>query len=103
MISPWLMYLYSICVGLNLVACILLFITFITLWISAESGGENLNRWHRNVCIVIFIISILIIILVPGKTEMLAIIASTIITPDNFPTDINTYLQELVKACGEVK
>lgn len=102
MISPWLIYLYSICGGLNILATVLLVITFICLWFSAEDDVDSLNKWHRNVCITIFIISALIIILTPNKSEMLAIIASMTITPDNFPTDMHTYIQELMKECGKL-
>lgn len=101
MISPWLIYLYSICGGLNILAIVLLGITFFCLWLSAEDDVDSLNKWHRNVCITIFIISALIIVLTPNKSEMLAIIASMTITPDNFPTDMNTYIKELLEACGK--
>lgn len=101
MISPWLIYLYSICGGLNILAMLLFVVTFMCLWDSFDDC-KSLSKNRLITCIIICIICALVVIFVPSKSEMIAIIASMTITPDNFPTDMHIYIQDLMKECGKL-
>ena len=97
MINPWLIYLMSCADGLLIISSILLMCS--SIWVVAVLDIDGkLSKYG----IILLVICILIILLVPSERTMLAIIAASSITPDNLPTDMYTYLQNLYETCGHV-
>lgn len=98
MISPWLIYLMSCANGLLLVAVLILIISFAYFILAID--GEDSKLIRR--CFIVFVISIVVIILIPSEKACLAIIASQTIAPDNLPTDMYNYVKDLYETCGRV-
>jgi hypothetical protein len=84
--------------GLLLVTVLISAISFAYLILAIdEEKSELIKR-----CLIVFVISIGIIILIPSEKTCLAIIASQTITPDNLPTDMYSYIKDLYETCGRV-
>ena len=98
MINPWLIYLMSCANGLLLVAVLISVVSFAYLILAID--GEESKLIKR--CLIVFIISIVVIILIPSEKTCLAIIASQTIAPDNLPTDMYNYVKDLYETCGRV-
>ena len=103
LISPWMIYLLSITSALNMVAFVGLIITCFMTWTFLSENTRDLSTKGWIFTGIIAFTSLLILIFVPNKHEMIAIIASSTITPDNFPTDMQEYIDSLLKACGVIK
>jgi len=88
MINPWLIYLMSCADKILLVAYIIAFVSFVYLIVKRSA--------------LVFIISVVVIIIIPSEQTCLAIIASQTITPDNLPTDMYSYIKDLYETCGRV-
>lgn len=97
MINPWLIYLMSCSNGILLIATIALAVSIIYILCALDTDGR-ITKYG----VILLIISILILLLAPSERTMLAIIAANSITPDNLPTDMYTYLVNLVETCGKV-
>lgn len=98
MINPWMIYLMSCSNGILLVACIAVFVSFVCL---IASFNEDMPQLIKR-SVLVFIISVVIIIIIPSEQTCLAIIVSQTITPDNLPTDMYNYVKDLYETCGRV-
>lgn len=98
MISPWLIYLMSCANGLLLVAVLVSVVSFAYLILAIDGKEPELIKR----CLIVFVISIGIIIIIPNEKTCLAIIASQTIAPDNLPTDMYNYVKDLYETCGRV-
>lgn len=98
MINPWLIYLMSCVDGILFVACIVAFVSFVCLIMSSNEDMPQLVKRSA----LVFIISVVVIIIIPSEQTCLAIIASQTITPDNLPTDMYNYIKDLYETCGRV-
>lgn len=103
LISPWLMYVLAITSALNTVAAFCLGFTGIVSYLFLQENSEKLSKRGWIITGIVAFISLLILIFVPNKQEMIAIIAANMITPDNFPMDMQEYITNLVKICGAVR
>lgn len=102
LISPWLMYALAITSAVNTLAWTCLFFTGVMSYLFLQESCRLSRRGWIITGIVAFI-SFLILIFVPNKQEMIAIIAANTITSDNFPMDMQEYITKLVKVCGAVR
>ena len=103
LISPWFMYLLAITNAINILASACLFFTGVMSYLFLQKDGCGLSRCGWIITGIVVFISLLILIFVPNKQEMIAIIAVNTITPDNFSMDMQEYITNLVKICGAVR
>lgn len=103
LISPWFMYLLAITSALNTAAVACLLLAGMISYAFLQENSEKLSKRGWIITGIVVSISLLILIFVPNKQEMIAIIAANTITPDNFPMDMQEYITNLVKICGAMR
>ena len=100
-ISPWVVYLFSVLTKLNTVAFIVaMFSVVIIFW--AWIFGEKTKINIKNVVIVL-ITSIVLTIIIPDRLTMLSMLTLSFITPDNIGLAEDHIIDLITKIMDAVK
>ena len=100
-ISPWVVYLFSVLTKLNTVAFIVaMFSVVIIFW--AWIFGEKTKINIKNV-IIVLITSTVLTIIIPDKQIMLSMLTLSFITPDNIGLAEDHIIELVTKIMDAVK
>lgn len=104
-ISPWVIYLFSVLTKLNIVASAVVifscaFMVFITT-LRFIYGDIEIKVNYKNVTIVTIIATILVII-IPNEKTMLSMLTLSFITPDNIIITEEHIIDLITKIMGAV-
>ena len=87
MISPWVIYLFSVLTTLNTVAFIIAIFSWVTIFFIALNkiiyGDDMEIKFNHKNAIIVAVIATTIVILIPPEKTMLAMLTLSFITPDN--------------------
>ena len=84
-ISPWVIYLFSVLTKLNIVVFAVAFLSWAIIFYTAFNKivyGEDMEINFKNV-IIVSVIATMLVILIPKEETMLAMLTLSFITPDN--------------------
>ena len=106
-VSPWIIYLFSILTKLNVVATIAtLFswaaILFIGLY-KIIYGDDMEIEFNFKIVIIVAVIATTIVILIPTEKTMLAMLTLSFITPDNIGVAEDHIIDLITKIMDTVK
>lgn len=106
-VSPWIIYLFSILTKLNVVASIAtLFswaaILFIGLY-KLINGDDTEIEFNFKNAIIVAVIATTIVILIPTEKTMLAMLTLSFITPDNIGVAEDHIIDLITKIMDAVK
>ena len=86
-ISPWVIYLFSVLTKLNTVAFIIAIFSWATIFFIALNkiiDGDDIEiEFNYKNAIIIAVIATMLVILIPGEKTMLSMLTLNFITPDN--------------------
>ena len=86
-ISPWVIYLFSVLSKLNTVAFIITIFSWATIFFIALNkiiDGDDMEiEFNYKNAIIIAVIATMLVILIPGEKTMLSMLTLSFITPDN--------------------
>lgn len=104
-ISPWVIYLFSVLTKLNIVASAVVifscaFMVFITMLRFIYDDIE-IKVNYKNV-IIISIIATILVIIIPNEKTMLSMLTLSFITPDNVVIAENHIIDLITKIMGAV-
>ena len=100
-ISPWVVYLFSVLTKLNTVAFIVaMFSVVIIFW--AWIFGEKTKINIKNV-IIVLITSTVLTIIIPDRQTMLSMLTLSFITPDNIGLAEDHIIELVTKIMDAVK
>ena len=106
-VSPWIIYLFSVLTKLNTVAfAVTLFswaaILFIGLYKLMFGDAMKIKFNHKN-AIIVAVIATTIVILIPTEKTMLAMLTLSFITPDNIGVAEDHIIDLITKIMDAVK
>ena len=100
-ISPWIIYLFSVLTKLNTVAFIVAMFSVVIIfgaWIFGEKTKTNI----KNV-IIVLITSTVLTIIIPDRQTMLSMLTLSFITPDNIGLAEDHIIDLITKIMDAVK
>ena len=103
-ISPWIIYIMhvaSVLWGLSLAGAISGGFFLFTCFIGILDEMPKIKEWEKSIKII-SIVSILGLILIPTKEDMLAMLALSYVTPDNIQLvqgNVVDFITKIVDAC----
>ena len=99
-ISPWVIYLFSVLTKLNIAAFIVaMFSVVIIFWVWILGAETKINI--KNVVIVL-ITSTVLTIIIPDRQTMLSMLTLSFITPDNIAVTENHIIELVTKIMDAV-
>ena len=99
-VSPWIIYLFSILTKLNIVAFIVAMLSVVIIfWVWLLGAETKINI--KNVVIVL-ITSIVLTIIIPDRQTMLSMLTLSFITPDNIVITENHVIDLITKIMDAV-
>ena len=100
-ISPWVIYLFSVLTKLNTVAFIIAIFSCATIFFIALNkiiDGDDMEiEFNYKNAIIIAVIATMLVILIPGEKTMLAMLTLSFITPDNVVITENHVIDLITK------
>ena len=100
-ISPWVIYLFSVLTKLNTVAFTIAIFSWATIFFIALNeiiyGDDMEIPFNYKYAIIVAVISTIIAILIPDKETMLAMLTLSFITPDNIVVTENHIIELVTK------
>ena len=86
-ISPWIIYLFSILTKLNIVAfsiAVFSWVSIFFIFLNKIIYGDDLEiEFNYKIAVIVAVIATTIVILIPTEKTMLAMLTLSFITPDN--------------------
>ena len=86
-ISPWVIYLFSILTKLNIVAfsiAVFSWVSIFFIFLNKIIYGDDLEiEFNYKIAVIVAVIATTIVILIPTEKTMLAMLTLSFITPDN--------------------
>ena len=86
-ISPWVIYLFSVLTKLNIVAfsiAVFFWISIFFIFLNKIIYGDDLEiEFNYKIAVIVAVIATTIVILIPTEKTMLAMLTLSFITPDN--------------------
>ena len=110
-ISPWLIYIVDVASTIKVVSMIVMLLGIVAVILFpifadvADVQEEILVKYKKLLCVVITI-ALLLLIFIPAKTTLLAMLVLQYTTPDNISLvqdNIIDFIQKVVEASREVK
>ena len=105
-ISPWVIYLFSVLTKLNTVAFTVAFFSWATIFFIALNeiiyGDDTEIEFNYKYAIIVAVIATIIAILIPDKETMLAMLTLSFITPDNIVVTENNIIELVTKIMDAV-
>ena len=100
-ISPWVIYLFSVLTKLNTLAFTIAIFSWATIFFIALNeiiyGDDMEIPFNYKYAIIVAVISTIIAILIPDKETMLAMLTLSFITPDNIVVTENHIIELVTK------
>ena len=104
-VSPWIIYLFSILTKLNIVAfsiAVFSWVSIFFIFLNKIIYGDDLEiEFNYKIAVIVAVIATTIVILIPTEKTMLAMLTLSFITPDNVVIAEN-HISELVTKIMEV-
>ena len=104
-ISPWVIYLFSVLTKLNIVAfsiAVFSWVSIFFIFLNKIIYGDDLEiEFNYKIAVIVAVIATTIVILIPTEKTMLAMLTLSFITPDNVVRAEN-HIIELVTKIMEV-
>ena len=86
-VSPWIIYLFSILTKLNIVAfsiAVFSWVSIFFIFLNKIIYGDDLEiEFNYKIAVIVTVIATTIVILIPTEKTMLAMLTLSFITPDN--------------------
>ena len=86
-VSPWIIYLFSILTKLNIVAfsiAVFSWVSIFFIFLNKIIYGDDLEiEFNYKIAVIVAVIATTIVILIPTEKTMLAMLTLSFITPDN--------------------
>ena len=106
-VSPWIIYLFSILTKLNVVAFAVMMFSWAAILFTAMikfiyRDDVEINFSYKN-AIIIAVIATTIVILIPTEKTMLAMLTLSFITPDNIGVAEDHIIDLITKIMDTVK
>ena len=105
-ISPWIIYLFSVFTTLNTVAFIIAIFSWVTIFFIALNkiiyGDDMEIEFNYKNAIIVAVIATMLAILIPNEKTMLAILTLSFITPDNVVITENHIIDLITKIMDAV-
>ena len=105
-ISPWVIYLFSVLTKLNTVAFTIAIFSWATIFFIALNkiiyGDDMEIEFNYKYAIIVAIIATIIVILIPDEKTMLAMLTLSFITPDNVVIAENHIIDLITKIMDAV-
>ena len=100
-ISPWVIYLFSVLTTLNTVAFIIAIFSWVTIFFIALNkiiyGDDMEIEFNYKNAIIVAVIATMLAILIPNEKTMLAMLTLSFITPDNIVITENHVIDLITK------
>ena len=105
-VSPWIIYLFSILTKLNIVAfsiAVFSWVSIFFIFLNKIIYGDDLEiEFNYKYAIIIAVIATIIVILIPDEKTMLAMLTLSFITPDNVVIAENHIIDLITKIMDAV-
>ena len=105
-ISPWVIYLFSVLTTLNTVAFIIAIFSWVTIFFIALNkiiyGDDMEIEFNYKYAIIVAVIATMLAILIPNEKTMLAMLTLSFITPDNVVITENHIIDLITKIMDSV-
>ena len=105
-ISPWIIYLFSVLTKLNIVASAVAIFSGASIFFMAINkiiyGDDMEIEFNYKYAIIVAVISTIIAVLIPDKETMLAMLTLSFITPDNIVVTENHIIELVTKIMDAV-
>ena len=100
-ISPWIIYLFSILTKLNIVAfsiAVFSWVSIFFIFLNKIIYGDDLEiEFNYKIAVIVAVIATTIVILIPTEKTMLAMLTLSFITPDNVVIAENHIIELVTK------
>ena len=105
-ISPWVIYLFSVLTKLNTVAFTIAIFSWATIFFIALNkiiyGDDMEIEFNFKIAVIVAVIATTIVILIPTEKTMLAMLTLSFITPDNIVITENHVIDLITKIMDAV-
>lgn len=105
-ISPWVIYLFSVLAKLNIVAFAIAAFSWIAIFFMTLNeiiyGDDMEVKFSYKNAIIVAVIATLLVILIPDEKTMLAMLTLSFITPDNVVITENHIIDLVTKIMDAV-
>lgn len=105
-ISPWVIYLFSVLTTLNTVAFIIAIFSWVTIFFIALNkiiyGDDMEIKFNYKIVVIVSVIATMLVILIPDEKTMLAMLTLSFITPDNVVITENHIIDLITKITDAV-
>ena len=100
-VSPWIIYLFSILTKLNIVAfsiAVFSWVSIFFIFLNKIIYGDDLEiEFNYKIAVIVAVIATTIVILIPTEKTMLAMLTLSFITPDNVVIAENHIIELVTK------
>ena len=100
-ISPWVIYLFSVLTKLNIIAfsiAVFSWVSIFFIFLNKIIYGDDLEiEFNYKYAIIVAVIATIIVILIPDEKTMLAMLTLSFITPDNVVIAENHIIELVTK------
>ena len=100
-VSPWIIYLFSILTKLNIVAfsiAVFSWVSIFFIFLNKIIYGDDLEiESNYKIAVIVAVIATTIVILIPTEKTMLAMLTLSFITPDNVVIAENHIIELVTK------
>ena len=100
-VSPWIIYLFSILTKLNIVAfsiAVFSWVSIFFIFLNKIIYGDDLEiEFNYKIAVIVAVIATTIVILIPTQKTMLAMLTLSFITPDNVVIAENHIIELVTK------
>ena len=105
-VSPWIIYLFSILTKLNIVAfsiAVFSWVSIFFIFLNKIIYGDDLEiEFNYKIAVIVAVIATTIVILIPTEKTMLAMLTLSFITPDNVVIAENHIIDLITKIMDAV-
>ena len=105
-VSPWIIYLFSILTKLNIVAfsiAVFSWVSIFFIFLNKIIYGDDLEiEFNYKIAVIVAVIATTIVILIPTEKTMLAMLTLSFITPDNVVIAENHIIELVTKIMDAV-
>ena len=100
-VSPWIIYLFSILTKVNIVAfsiAVFAWVSIFFIFLNKIIYGDDLEiEFNYKIAVIVAVIATTIVILIPTEKTMLAMLTLSFITPDNVVIAENHIIELVTK------
>ena len=105
-ISPWIIYLFSVLTKLNIVASAVAIFSGASIFFVAINkiiyGDDMEIPFNYKIIVIISVIATMLVILIPDEKTMLSMLTLSFITPDNIVVTENHIIELVTKIMDAV-